>query len=163
VTTPSIAALTLLAAALAGCHSARTPPAPPPPPATAAAEPSLLELLQSAGTPALQPYLDAYPLGDQGSRVDLLASDEKRSMHFVQVRRATPRHTYAARTETVYVLTGSGTCYIGDRSYPIQPGSAFRIAPGVPRTSLPDEGRTIVAISYFEPPLTGDDDRVSVP
>jgi L-ectoine synthase len=83
-------------------------------------------------------------------------------MHFVQVRRATPRHMHPGRTETVYVLTGSGTCYIADRSYPVQPGSAFKIAPGVPHTSLPAEGQTIVAICYFEPPLTGDDDRVLV-
>jgi mannose-6-phosphate isomerase-like protein (cupin superfamily) len=165
VTRAPSAALTLLVASLAACRSAHTPPPPPPPPKASAASaggPSLRELLATSGTPALQPYLDAYPLGDQGSRSDLIASDERRSMHFVQVRRATPRHVHPARTETVYVLTGSGTCYIGDRSYPVEPGSAFRIAPGVPHTAIPAEGATIVAIVYFEPPLTEGDDRVVV-
>lgn len=154
----ALAAL-VLAASLAGCHGPRTPP---PPRATDANESPMLAAFQTGGTPALQPYLDAYPLGDQGTRVDLLAATTERSMHLVQARHPLARHVHPARTETVYVLTGSGTCYVGDRSYPLGPGSTFKIAPGVPHSALPAEGSTIVAISYLEPPLTEGDDRVLV-
>ena len=65
------------------------------------------------------------------------------------------------RTEIVYVLTGTGTCYIGDRSYPVGPGAAFRIGPGAAHSAIPADGETIVAISYFEPPLDEGDDRIA--
>jgi quercetin dioxygenase-like cupin family protein len=91
-----------------------------------------------------------------------MASNAERSMHFVQLRRGTARHMHPARTETVYVLTGTGTCYVGDRSYPIRPGSAFKIAPGVAHAALPTAGETVVAVSWFEPPMTDEDDRVTV-
>ena len=120
----------------------------------------MVEALKGGGTPALKPYLDAYPLGTLGTRTDLLASTPQHSMHLVQSRRTIARHVRPTRTETMYIVTGTGTCYVGDRSYPIKPGSTFRIAPGVERTSLPAEGATIVAISYLDPPLTDGDDRV---
>ncbi len=152
-----VAALLLTAACLAACRSGpRTPQAPP-----KAREPKL-EALRAGGDPALKPYLDAYPLGDKPSRVDLLAVTPKRSMHLVQTRKALPRHYHPARTEIVYVLTGAGTCYIGDKAYPITPGSTFRIAPGVVHSAIPEEGNTVVAVSYFEPPLVEGDDRVMV-
>lgn len=151
------AAALLAAAAVGGCRGQRTPQAP-----RAEPEPSWAERLRAGGPPALQPYLDAYPLGDKPSRVDLLAESSERSLHFVQARKAVPNHVHPARTETVYVLTGAGTCYVGDRSYPIRPGSTFRIQPGVPHAAIPSDGQTIVAVAWFEPPLGDDDDRVLV-
>ena len=139
------------------CRSSRTPSAPA---SSKPQRPSLLEEMNLNGPPALQPYLDAYPLGDLGTRIDLLAATDQRSMHLLQARRAVPRHTHPTRTETVYVLRGRGTCYVDDRSYPVGPGATFKFAPGVRHMALPDEGETIVAVSYFEPPLLEGDDRV---
>lgn len=149
----------VLAASPAACRGPRTPP---PPQRAEETDPPLLAAFRTGGTPALQPYLDAYPLGDRGTRVDLLAATSERSMHLVQARQPLPRHVHPARTETVYVLTGSGTCYVADRSYPLAPGSALKIAPGVPHSAIPAEGSTLVAISYLDPPLTEGDDRVLV-
>jgi mannose-6-phosphate isomerase-like protein (cupin superfamily) len=148
---------TLLALTLVGCHGRRTPPAP------AASRAPDVEALRTGGEPALTPYLEAFPLGERGVRVDLLASTPERSLHFVQARRPIPRHVHPARTETVYVLRGTGTCYVGDRSYPIAPGATFHVAPGVPHSAIPDDGVTVVAVSYMDPPLLEDDDRVLVP
>jgi quercetin dioxygenase-like cupin family protein len=158
VSRPALVAAVAICSALAACRAPRTPEAP-----RAEAEVSWADRLRDGGPPALQPYLDAYPLGDKPSRVDLLAESAERSLHFVQARKAIANHVHPARTETVYVLTGSGTCYVGDRSYPIRPGATFRIRPGVAHTAIPSDGRTIVALSWFEPPLGDADDRVLVP
>jgi mannose-6-phosphate isomerase-like protein (cupin superfamily) len=159
MTERALVAAVVLALTLAGCRGHRTPAAPRP-----ATEPDspMLAAFRTGGTPALQPYLDAYPLGDHGTRVDLLASTSERSMHLVQAKSPLPLHVHPARTETVYVLTGSGTCYVADRSYPLGPGSTLKIAPGVPHSAIPADGSTIVAISYLDPPLTEGDDRVLV-
>ena len=155
------AAALILAAALAGCRSQATSPPPVPPRRAAPAAPAA-ETLRDGGAPALKPYLEQYPLGDAGLRIDCLGTTDERSIHLVQARRGIGRHIHPARTETVYVLTGTGTCYVGDRSYPIRPGSTFKIAPGTPHSALPDAGATIVAVAYFEPPLGDEDDRVPV-
>jgi mannose-6-phosphate isomerase-like protein (cupin superfamily) len=149
-----VAALVLALAA--GCRSQRTPKALPAPP-VAKSEPVL------TGAVALQPYLDAYPLSDGDTRMDLVAATARRSMHLIQARVPLPRQSHPQRTETMYVLTGSGTCYVGDHSYPLAPGSTFRIRPGVPLSLHPDEGTTLVAVAWFEPPMTADDDGVIVP
>jgi len=155
----TIAAASVVAAlALGACRTQRTPTgtrAKPPAYAT-------LEVLRMGGATALQPYLDLYPLGDAGARVDLLAQTDERSMHLVQTRRGVPRHYHPKRTETVYVLRGTGVCYVGDRSYPVTPGATFKIAPGVPHSVTVDGDDPIVAIAYFEPPLGDADDRVLV-
>jgi ferrochelatase len=65
-----------------------TPDAPTPLPATQVAA------LRTGGPSALQPYLDAYPLGDKPTRVDLLAVSSERSLHLVQTRR--PRECSAS-------------------------------------------------------------------
>lgn len=155
-----VATALLVAVAFAGCRSQRTPPpVAPHRPAQAAAA---AESLREGGAPALKPYLEQYPLGEAGLRIDCLGTTVERSIHLVQARRGIGRHVHPARTETVYVLTGTGTCYVGDRSYPIRPGSTFKIAAGTPHSALPDEGQTIVAVAYFEPPLGDEDDRVPV-
>jgi mannose-6-phosphate isomerase-like protein (cupin superfamily) len=152
----SVVVLAALASfALGACSGAQKTPAQP----HRAPSPSL-ETLQEGGEPALRPYLDAYPLGERGSRVDLLAATSQRSMHLVQVQRSIPRHYHKERVESVYVLTGSGVCYIGDKSYPVAPGAAFRIAPGVVHHVAPHKGSVVVAISYFEPPMVDVEDRV---
>ena len=140
---------------VADCSTQRTPAAP-----RLAADPATAPAVVGSGQ--LQPYLDAYPLGDAASRVDLIAVSPARSLHLVQTRTAITRHMHALHTETTYVVTGSGTCWIGDRAYPAKPGSTFKIAKGVPHSVLPDVGSTLVALAYFEPSLEGDDDRISV-
>ncbi len=108
----------------------------------------------------LQPYLDAYPLGELGRRKDLLAASSERSMHLVQLALPLPPHKHPSRTEIAYVLTGTGTFYLGDRSYPAAPGAAFRITPGRVHWVVPDDGETLNAIVFYEPPLLGADDSV---
>jgi mannose-6-phosphate isomerase-like protein (cupin superfamily) len=142
---------------LAACASQQQTPVPPKRPPTPGPDVS-----QMTGTTELRPYLDAYPLGMLGSRMDLLATTEERSMHLVQTRRGTGRMYRPSHTETLYVLTGSGICEIGDRSYPAKPGAAFKIAPGVVHSLTADEGAVVVAVAYFEPPLVDPDDRVFV-
>src|SRR5262245_53225951 len=99
-----LAAVLLAATALGACQSQQRTPAAP---ATKPSSPSLAELMRDPN--ALKPYLEAYPLGQDTSRVDLLAANAQHSMHLVQLRRGLGRHTHPTRTETVYVLTGSGT------------------------------------------------------
>jgi quercetin dioxygenase-like cupin family protein len=145
------------AALLAACASA-----PPEELPRERQDPEVVERLLHGGPPALRPYLDAYPLGVSGTRVDHLASTASHSMHFVQTTKPIAPHVHPARTETIYVLRGTGTCRIGDRSYPVSPGAAFKVAPGRPHGVVPDAGSTLIAIVYFEPPLGDADDRVPV-
>ncbi len=144
-------------AALGACAGPQQTPPPPPRPAT-----PRLDALQTGGATALQPYLDAYPLGQLGTRTDLLGATPKHSMHLVQTRRGSGRLYRPTRTETFYVLRGSGICYVGDKSYPVTPGAAFKIAPGVVHSLAAAEGAVVVAVAYFEPPLVDVDDRVFV-
>jgi len=141
--------------ALGACHGPQQTPARP-----SKAAPSHTDALPSGDPNALKPYLDAYPLGMLGSRIDLLAATSERSMHLVQTRRGTGRFSRPARTETLYVLTGTGICEIGDKSYPVAPGATFKIAPGVVHSLTAAEGAVVVAVAYFEPPLVDGDDRV---
>jgi mannose-6-phosphate isomerase-like protein (cupin superfamily) len=143
--------------AMTACHGPqRTPVQPSKPAAPHMDAPAL-------GDPtALRPYLDAYPLGQLGSRTDLLAATAQRSMHLVQTRRGTGRVYRPTRTETLYVLIGKGICEIGDKSYPVAPGATFKIAPNVVHSLTAAEGAVVVAVAYFEPPLVDADDRVFV-
>lgn len=150
------AAVLLMLLACGACRSPRTP-APAPKPRS-----DTIEVFLQGGTTQLRPYLDGYPLGDQGVRIDLLANTNQRSMHFLQANRPVGRHLRRARTETCHVLRGDGILYIADRSYPVSPGATFRIAPGTVHSLLPAEGSTIVAIVYLEPPLLEGEDRVPV-
>lgn len=150
------ASVLLALAALGACRSRRTPPAPPRPRSDA------ISVFLQSGTTQLQPYLDGYPLGDLGSRLDLLANTNVRSMHFLQANRPIGRHLRRERTETCHVLRGEGVVYIADRSYPVSPGATFRIPAGTVHSLLPSEGSTVVAIVYLEPPLLERDDRVPV-
>jgi mannose-6-phosphate isomerase-like protein (cupin superfamily) len=143
----------LLAVGLAGVGACRKPVRPAPPREHEALRGRLDQR-------ALGPYLEAYPLGELGTRSDLLGHDPQRSMHLVQVRRALPAHSHVAHTERVYVLTGRGTVYVEDRSYPAVPGSAFRLDPGVTHSVHPDPGETLVAVVFREPPdLAGEAGR----
>ena len=158
---PFVAAVLVAAAAMGGaCRSQRTPDSLPRVPQYFAPPSAEITALMQGGPAALQPYLDLYPLGDNGTRVDLLASTSTRSMHLVQTSKPIPRHFHAGRTEIVYVLTGTGTCYVGDNSYPATPGSAFKIRPKVKHSVIPDAGQTLIAVVYYEPPLLSGDDRV---
>ncbi len=149
-------ALAVAAACLpiAGCRAPRTP-APPRP---VAVVPVTVPL--DAGPRELGPYLEQYPLGSLGRRKDMLAATATRSMHLVQLSLPLPSHRHPTRKETTYVLDGRGSVRIGDRTYPAAPGAAFRIDPGVAHAVLPDEGETLVAIVYYEPPLLHGDDSV---
>ena len=146
-----------LAALTAACASPERPQEPPeaPPEVTALIDDELSIRLES-GPPALLPYLEQFPLGNRGRRKDLLASDAQRSMHLVQLALPLPEHTHPERTEITYVLRGRGLVRIGGRGYPAAPGAAFRIEPGRPHSVVPDEGETLIAIVYYDPPLLDD-------
>lgn len=149
-----------------GCRSPQRPDAPPRPAtpvhelAAAADREAVPHVPLDSGPPALRPYLEQYPLGTLGRRRDLLAVSPERSLHLVQLALPLPPHTHPARKELAYVLTGRGVVRIGDREYPAAPGAAFRIDAGTPHSVHPDEGETLVAIVYYEPPLPEGDDSV---
>ncbi len=161
-----IAATVVASAALAlGTVACRTAPRRTPrPPSDAAVRAELAPDFEGvplrSPPPELGPYLEAFPLGTLGRRKDLLAADPLRSMHLVQLALPLPAHTHPRRREIAYVLRGRGTVLIAGRSYPAAPGATFNIAPGVAHTVLPDEGETLVAIAYYEPPLLEGDDSV---
>ena len=58
---------------------------------------------------------------------------------------------------------GAGTVELDGTTYPAVPGSAFHIERGRPHAVLPDEGVTLVAVVYFEPPQLGPVRRTLVP
>ena len=113
-------------------------------------------------THELEPYLEKYPLGERGRRKDRIAATSERSMHLVQLALPLPRHVHRERKEIAYVLVGRGTIYLGETSYPAAPGAAFRIDPGVVHSAVPDEGETLIAIVFYEPPLGDEDDAIYV-
>lgn len=147
---PLLLAALLAACALGSCRSPRRPDALP------------QEVDQLRDPRALGPYLEAYPLGDRGVRVDLLAATAERSMHLVQARRVIPAHYHPTRTEISYVVTGRGTVFVDGRSYPAVAGSAFRVLAGTVHSVHPEEDAPLVAVVYFEPPLLEGTDRVLV-
>jgi len=155
-----LAAVVLVA--LSACRGQRTPVRKADAAKRLPVSPEIEKLRHGATPTELKPYLDAFPLGDMATRADLLATTPQRSMHLVQTRRGIARHFHPTRTETVYVLRGAGTCFVGDHSYPVTPGATFKIAPKVVHSVAAAEGETIVAVVYFEPPLVGADDRVLV-
>lgn len=142
---------------LVGLAACAGPRRPEPPPRLEGLSPEFAQ-----DTKALGPYLAQYPLGADGRRMDLLASNEQRSMHLVQTNRAIPAHYHPRRTEIAYVLTGRGTVYVEGRPYPAAPGAAFKVAPGRVHSVHPDEGETLVAVVYYEPPMLGEPVRVIV-
>jgi mannose-6-phosphate isomerase-like protein (cupin superfamily) len=155
----AVGLVVLLAAA--GCTSPQErPPAPTPPPDVVALMDGGEAVPLDSGPPRLLPYLEQFPLGNRGRRKDLLASDDARSMHLVQLALPLPEHTHPERTEIAYVLRGRGLVRIDGRGYPAAPGAAFRIEPGTPHSVVPDEGETLIAIVYYDPPLLEGDDSV---
>jgi len=153
MTDRAVSTAVLALVVLGACKGAQRTPAHP-------SKPPRVDALQMGDANALKPYLEAYPLGMLGSRIDLLASTTERSMHLVQTRRGTGRFRRPTRTETLYVLTGTGICEVGDKSYPVAPGATFKIAPGVVHSMTATDGAVVVAVAYFEPPLVDADDRV---
>ena len=152
-----LGACALLAAACASAEQERPPAPPKAPPEVQALLDDDAAVPLSAGPPRLLPYLEQFPLGNRGRRKDLLAADGERSMHLVQLSRPLPEHTHPERTEYAYVLRGRGEVRIDDRGYPAAPGAAFRIDPGVPHSVLPNDGETLIAIVYYDPPLLDDE------
>ncbi len=53
------------------------------------------------------------------------------------------------------VLSGRGTVELGGTTYRAVPGSAFHIERGRPHAVMPNEGATLVAVVYYEPPQLG--------
>ena len=153
----SFTGLTFGALALVALGACTSPDRPKPPLELETVAPGL-----ARDEKALRPYLEQYPLGETGRRMDLLASNEERSLHLVQTRRAIAAHYHPRRTEVAYVLTGRGTVYIDGQGYPAAPGAAFRIDPRKVHSVHPADGETLVAVIYYEPPLLVGDDRVMV-
>lgn len=150
-------ALPLLALALAAAACKSSQETPPPPPGDVRAADDYRESKQ------LGPYLEMFPLGDRGRRKDLLATTDQRSTHLVQCDLSIPWHYHPERLEIAYVLTGEGTVFIEDRSYPAAPGATFRIEPGKQHSVQPSGDEPLVALVWFEPPLReGEDDAVPV-
>src|SRR5687767_14944794 len=94
----AVAVLVAAAATVSACRSQRTPESLPRAPQYFLPPSTEIRALMRGGPAALQPYLDLYPLGDQGTRVDLLASTAERSMHLVQASKPIPRHFHPGRT-----------------------------------------------------------------
>lgn len=161
----ALAGLVLVAATASACRSPKRPEPPPRPSTpthalTQSADDATVPL--DSGPKALGPYLEQFPLGNLGRRKDLLAVGEERSLHLLQLSLALPPHRHPERKALAYVLTGRGRVRIDGREYPAAPGAAFRVDPGVEYSVHPDEGETLVAIVYHEPPLLDGDDSVPV-
>ena len=163
----SVGAL-LLGSVLLGsaCRSPQRPAPPPPPrpdtPAHELAASDLDVIPLRSGPPLLGPYLEQYPLGNLGRRKDLLASNDARSLHLLQLSLALPPHQHPSRKTLAYVLTGRGRIVIDGREYPAAPGAAFRVDPGVLHSMHPNDGDTLVSLVYYEPPLLDADGDDSV-
>jgi hypothetical protein len=138
--------LLAVAAAAAGCRSGRRRP----PPLRPERDP-IVQLSGDAAQPTRRDLLDAYPLGALPERTDLLASDESRSVFLFQTVSGFGARTRRGHVERILVLSGAGTLYVGERSYPAVEDTSFRIDAGVSRRLVAEPGAPLAAVIVLEP------------
>ncbi|MCE9636927.1 MAG: cupin domain-containing protein [Planctomycetes bacterium] len=143
---------------ITACGGPRRPAAPKP-------DRDVLALIGGGNpdaAPDLGTLLASYPLGDAPFRADLLASNDSCSVFLVQSRAGVPEHFHRTHRERAWVLAGSGTCVIGESSYPAVAGSVFNVAPQKVHRVDAEGDAPLVALAVFEPPLASiDADRVN--
>ncbi len=64
-----------------------------------------------------------------------------------------PPHTHPQSTETTYILTGRGMCWIGTEEFELEPGVCSYAPPGVTHSVCNTSNSVLEAISVFNPPL----------
>lgn len=73
------------------------------------------------------------------------------SAHLTQVRTRVRPHVHKDHGETVYVIEGSGIMILGDRVYPLKPGSLLMIPRGIVHSY--EAKQPTAVLSIFDPPF----------
>ena len=74
------------------------------------------------------------------SRRAFAATDSPCSVHLVEVKRDSQTHYHKRLTETYYFLSGRGHIELDGELFPVKPGLAVRIPPGVRHRAVPGKG-----------------------
>lgn len=80
------------------------------------------------------------------------------NVHVVRVT-AGGRHLHSGYDETYYVLSGSGTITIGERTWPLRPGAVSVIPRNHPHELRAAEGETLEFVIFGTPAMDAADPR----
>ncbi len=94
---------------------------------------------------------------DKNVNVHSLCSDEYESSYLIWVKDSVKPHYHAKHTELVYVIEGSGTFYIGKKSYAIKPGDYLRIPQGQVHSFKNNSATEVKVLSVQTPEFKGQD------
>ncbi|MEH6469000.1 MAG: cupin domain-containing protein [Porticoccus sp.] len=90
-----------------------------------------------------------------------LSSDAHSTDFIVFVKQQVPLHKHLAHTETLYVLEGSGTFQLADKSFDIGPGDYINVPEGTPHAVKVTSLIPLKVLSVQAPEFLGKD-RVKV-
>ncbi|OUR86963.1 hypothetical protein A9Q81_27270 [Gammaproteobacteria bacterium 42_54_T18] len=90
-----------------------------------------------------------------------VASDKNASDFVVFVKQQVPLHKHVSHSESIYVLEGTGTFRLGDKTLSIGPGDYVKVPEGTPHSLTVTSTIPLKALSIQAPEFFGKD-RVSV-
>ena len=90
-------------------------------------------------------------------KVETVAKNELSTHHIVIVKKEEPLHYHATHDGWAICLKGEGEFVIGDKRFPIHPGSSVSIPRGIPHKAIRRGKEPVVAFVIFTPPYDGKD------
>ena len=90
-----------------------------------------------------------------------VASDKNASDFVVFVKQQVPLHKHVSHSESIFVLEGTGTFRLGDKTLSIGPGDYVKVPEGTPHSLKVTSTIPLKALSIQAPEFFGKD-RVSV-
>lgn len=106
----------------------------------------------------------AHPLAEgENVRTTDLGETSTSIVRLVHIRKDAeiPAHTHENHDEIVYHVRGSGTAVLGGNQHPVEPGTLLLIPRNTPHSFNNDDEEDSVALSFFSPPLEGDEGEAS--
>ena len=88
-------------------------------------------------------------------KLETIAKNELSTHHLVIIKKEEPLHIHAAHDGWAICLKGKGEFVIGDKKFPIHPGSSVFIPRGVPHKAIRRGREPIAAFVIFTPPYDG--------
>ena len=80
------------------------------------------------------------------------------NVHVVKVTQGTP-HIHSGYDEVYFVLSGTGTITLDQKTHPLRPGTVVVIPAGVPHSLEAEAGQELEFVIFGTPPMAMDDAR----
>lgn len=99
--------------------------------------------------------------GDDGVRVQKLASDANSSQFYIEIDQAVRPHRHLTHSESIYVIAGEGQMRLGARTFAIRPGDFIQVPEG--EIHAVDVTQAPLKVLSVQAPEFDGTDRVWVP